>query len=234
MKKSLQMLAILTLMIWGGMFLYFYTSGRVEKYLDPSFRVYALISGVGFLLLGAFNFLNRHRDVGVCTHDHAHGDDCDHDHDHHAHEHGEACEHGHEHHHHHGDACEHDHKHDQPHVHGPDCDHGHHHDDACDHDHDHGHLAKKTAPVHHEHEETPSGILFSLLVLLLPLLVATGYSRDSFSGDYLAKWGKIERQMMQMRIAKDNAAESAKLTEVGAASNPYTREGIEAAGRMRP
>ena len=227
MKKLLHTLAILTLMIWGGMFLYFYTSGRVEKYLDPSFRIYALISGIGFLLLGAFNFLNRHRDVGVCTHDHAHGDACEHDHH----------EHGHGHAHDRGEPCDHDHG--TAHVHGPDCDHGHHHhhDGACDHvhgDHDHGgshaHGATKEAsPVHHDHEETASGIAFSLLVLLLPLLVATGYSRDRFSGDYLAKWGKIERQMMQMRIAKSNATESAKSAEVGSMSNPYTREGIETA-----
>ena len=233
MKKFLQALSILTLMTWGGMFLYFYTSGRVEKYLDPSFRVYALVSGIGFLLLGAFNFLNRHRDAGVCTHDHAHGDACDHEHHAHDHEHREACDHDHGHHH-HGAACEHDHKHEHTHVHGPDCDHAHHHHDggACDHvngDHDHGNTPEKTALVYHDHDESTSGVVFSLLVLLLPLLIATGYSRDSFSGDYLAKWGKIERQMMQMRIAKANPTDPAKVAEAGAMSNPYTREGIEAA-----
>lgn len=87
----------------------------------------------------------------------------------------------------------------------------------------------KPEAVHHDHEETTAGIAFSLLVLLLPLLVATGYSKDRFSGEYLAKWGKIERQMMQMRIARDRAAESTETAGVGAASNPYTREGIDAA-----
>src|SRR5690606_20117603 len=85
------------------------------------------------------------------------------------------------------------------------------------------------AAVAHDHEETASGMAFSLLVLLVPLLVATGYSQDKFSGEYLAKWGKIERQMMQMRIARDRASEAA-LAQVGATSNPYTREGIEGAG----
>ncbi len=59
MKKFLQILAILTLCTWGGLFLYFYGSGRIEKYLDPDFRIYALISGIGMILLGAFNFINR-------------------------------------------------------------------------------------------------------------------------------------------------------------------------------
>jgi hypothetical protein len=65
-------------------------------------------------------------------------------------------------------------------------------------------------------------------VLLVPLLVAAAYSQDRFSADYLAKWGKIERQMMQMRIA---AASKAKGAPTGSSSvaNPYTREGIEAA-----
>jgi hypothetical protein len=66
-------------------------------------------------------------------------------------------------------------------------------------------------------------------VLLVPLLVATGYSKDRFSSEYLAKWGKIERQMMQMRIARNNEARQSDTNEVSAASNPYTREGIDAA-----
>jgi len=212
MKKFLNLLAILTLMTWGALFLYYYSSGRIEKYLDPSFRIYALISGVGFLLLGAFNFINRDRDTGVCTHEHAHGETCDHDH-HHRHDHGHAGHNDHQHSHDHdhdGHACGHDHSHDH--------DHSHHHPEPV-----------AAAAIHHDHEETASGMAFSLLVLLVPLLVATGYSQDKFSGGYLAKWGKIERQMMQMRIAKDRASET-DLAAVGSASNPYTREGIEAGG----
>ncbi len=44
-------------------------------------------------------------------------------------------------------------------------------------------------------------------MLLVPLLVATGYSKDGFSSDYVAKWGKIERQMMQKRIADARATQ---------------------------
>lgn len=41
------------------------------------------------------------------------------------------------------------------------------------------------------------------------------------------KWGKIERQMMQMRIARDRVAEAPSLAGIDAADNPYTRDGIE-------
>ena len=220
MKKFLQLLAILTLMIWGGLFLYFYGSGRIEKYLDPSFRIYALISGIGFILLGAFNFIHRNRAVGVCTHDHAHGDACDHDH-HHDHDPDPDQGHSHEHHHDHDHGCcDHDHEPEKMHAQA----HVHEHHGCCDHDHEHEH-----APVHsHDHEETPSGMAFSLLVLLVPLLAATAYSKDAFSSEYVAKWGKIERQMQQQRIAQARASqpESPDATPV---TNPYTSDGIEAA-----
>jgi len=218
MKKFLQLLAILTLLIWGGLFLYFYGSGRIEKYLDPSFRIYALISGIGFILLGAFNFIHRNRAVGVCTHDHAHGDACDHDHHH---DHAPEQGHTHEHHHDHG-CCVHDHEPEKMHAHA----HVHDHHGCCDHEHDH---EQEQAPVHsHDHEETPSGMAFSLLVLLVPLLAATAYSKDAFSSEYVAKWGKIERQMQQQRIAQARASQpdSPDATPV---TNPYTSDGIEAA-----
>ena len=58
MKKFLQFLTIATLLTWGAVFLYFYVTGRVEKHLDPSFRIYALLAGIGMALLGAFNLIN--------------------------------------------------------------------------------------------------------------------------------------------------------------------------------
>lgn len=194
MRKLLQNLAILALFIWGGLFLYFYLTGRIERHLDPSFRIYALIAGIGMILLGAFNFINRNKDVGACDHDHAHGDACDHEGDH-----------GHDHHHSHDEkTCDHDESHDH-HAH----DHG---------DHDHA----------HDHEETTSGLAFSLAVLLIPILMATSISKDQFSSGYLAKWGKIERQMLQMRIAKEREAKAADQMKVAeTAPNPYTRDGIE-------
>lgn len=212
MRKFLQSLAILTLFIWGGLFLFFFLSGRIDKFLDPSFRVYALISGIGMILLAAFNFINRNADVGDCCHDHAHGDACDHDHGH---------EHSHD-----SKTCDHDHAHDHDHLHGEACDHdhGHTHSKECGHD-DHEHEGHSHGA--HDHEETTSGLAFSLAVLIIPILVATNVSQDKFSSGYLAKWGKIERQMMQMRIAKDREAKADKMKVAESAPNPYTREGIE-------
>jgi len=209
MKKLLQALSILTLFCWGGLFLYFYGSGRVEKYLDPDFRLYALVSGIGFLLLGAFNFIHRNRAAGVCTHDHAHGDACSHDHHHEPHHDHGCCGQG-------PDLAV-----EPAHLHGHDHGHG-----CCGHEHEHEH---EHAPLHsHDHEETPSGIVFSLLVLLVPLIAATTYSKDAFSSEYVAKWGKIERQMQQQRIAQARASQPAS-ADATPVTNPYTREGIEAA-----
>jgi len=178
MKKFLQFLTIATLITWGGVFLFFYLTGRVEKHLDSSFRIYALIAGVGMLVLGAFNFINRKRAVGLCNHDHAHGD---HTHDH-----------------------DHDHTHDH------------------DHDHDHDH--------HHHHDDSPSTVFSSIIILLVPLLIATGYSKDQFSPQYLAKWGKIERQMLQMRIAEARSKRSPSNETVGSSAdpkaNPYTSDAV--------
>ncbi len=205
MKKALPIITITTLIVWGVVFLYFYTTGRIEKHLDPSFRIYALLSGIGFLLLGSFNFINRNRALGACTHDHAHGDACDHEHHH-----DQAVD-DHDH-----AACDHDHSTDQDH---------HHHDTESHHHEEEEEEA--TAHDHSHHEDTTSSIIFSVIVLLIPLLFATGYSKDQFSNQYLAKWGKIERQMMQMRIAKIRAAEIEESPgSVDPNKNPYTSDAV--------
>ncbi len=66
----------------------------------------------------------------------------------------------------------------------------------------------------------------ALLILIVPLLVTAAYSKDQFSSGYLSKWGKIERQMMQMRIAKEREGVGNGAAPV---TNPYTSEGIAAA-----
>jgi len=194
MKKFLQFLTIATLLTWGVVFLYFYVTGRVEKHLDPSFRIYALLAGIGMTLLGAFSLINRNRAVGLCTHDHGHGDECHHDHEHH------------------GDDIGHEEK-----------AHAHKHEHEEDH-------PDQTGAHHHHHDDSPSTVLFAIIVLLGPLLFATGYSEDQFSAQYLAKWGKIERQMMQIRIAKARAARPPADSAVGSSvdpnANPYTSDAV--------
>ena len=212
MKKFLQFLTIATLLAWGAIFLYFYVTGRVEKHLDPSFRIYALLAGIGMALLGAFNLINRNRAIGLCTHDHAHGDECDHDHhdlDHesdHDHVHGHAPNHQHASH-----------------------NHGHEPTPVLDQHHSEKHL-DQPGTHHHHHDDSPSTILFSIIVLLGPLLFATGYSQDQFSPQYLATWSKIERQMMQMRIDKARAARPPTVNTVDSSvdpnANPYTSDSV--------
>lgn len=214
MKKFLQFLTIATLLTWGAVFLYFYVTGRVEKHLDPSFRIYALLAGIGMALLGTFNLINRNRAIGLCTHDHAHGDECDHDHHDHDHDH----------------ESDHDHEHSHAHSHQQDShNHGHEHNRGHEHNHGEEHLDQPGAH-HHHHDDSPSTILFSIIVLLGPLLFATGYSKDQFSPQYLAKWGKIERQMMQMRIAKARSAkpptENTVDSSVDPNANPYTSDSV--------
>jgi hypothetical protein len=221
MKKFLHLASILTLMVWGGMFLYFYVDGRVEKFLSPSFRLYALLAGIGLIILALFNFLNRERSAGVCNHEHLHGDDCQHDHHHdHGDDHGLEHSDAHQHEPEHGEGCAHDHK--------ADCGHDH------SHDHHPEHAPVATVGHVHSHDESSGSMLFNLIILLVPLLAAAAYSKDQFSSEYLAKWGRIERQMMQMRVAQANqsspATASAKADDPTAPlTNPYTSDAIAAA-----
>ena len=211
MKKFLELLTMVALLVWGAIFIWFYVSGKIERYLDPSFWLWALLAGIGFIILALFNLLTRNRSAGCCHHEHAHGDACDHDH----------------HHHEHGEHCDHDHGHDHSHSHSHG-DKAHSHSDDHDHDHDH-------------HEETASSLAFALLILLIPMLMAARYSEDSFSMGYLTKWDKIERQMQKMRLAEKREAAAKATTSPQVASsddpaaeeskmdNPYTADAVRPA-----
>jgi uncharacterized membrane protein YcgQ (UPF0703/DUF1980 family) len=92
------------LFVWAAVLLYYYASGRVNNLLtgDGFFRVQTAVAGLGLLVLGLFNVLNRKVKV-TCNHDHSHGDSGhDHDHDHgecgedHDHDHGHQHQHSHE------------------------------------------------------------------------------------------------------------------------------------------
>jgi hypothetical protein len=66
------------LLLWGGVMVYFFASGRVVHYLTGfgGFRVQALICGLLLCVLAAFELLVRER------HNHEHEHDHDHDHAH--------------------------------------------------------------------------------------------------------------------------------------------------------
>lgn len=59
----------LAVMVWGGVLIYFYASGRIVVYLAPDFRIISLTGGLGLLVLGAFNFLMCAQPA-IVPHDH--------------------------------------------------------------------------------------------------------------------------------------------------------------------
>lgn len=210
-------LAILALLAWGGLFVAFYYTGRIEKYVDVSFRFWALVAGLGLIVLGLFNLATfRQAEAAGCRgHDHGHG----HDHDHkHGHE-GGCCGHDH----HQGHDCGHDHAHDHDHTHGESCDH--HHD--CDHDHGHEHAHHHD----HDHEQAPSAMVAAVLILVVPVLMAARVSKDRFSEPYTTKWGNITQKIHQMDIAKRRAEKAAR---EGAAPAPPAPAEVAAAGDTPP
>lgn len=77
-SRNRRILFSLALLIWSGVILYFYTSGRIIKYLAPDFRLIALCGGLGLAVLGLFNLLTAGQKAD-CGHDH--GDDDPHDHE---------------------------------------------------------------------------------------------------------------------------------------------------------
>lgn len=77
-------LAVIALLIWSGVLIYFYASGRIVHYLDERFRTFALIGGLGLAVVAVFNMTRLFsKQSASCGHDHSHdGHDHDHDHEH--------------------------------------------------------------------------------------------------------------------------------------------------------
>ena len=143
-RTLVHLISVAMLLLWGGVLIYFYTSGRLINYLPPDgiFRPMVLVAGLGLGVLGLFNLLTMGaEDPGCEGHDHGHDDhdpdqkDCGHDHSHKS-----------------GD-CGHDHGHEHKHEHGT-CDHDHVHDESCGHEHHHHEPAKKEGCCGHEHGHT--------------------------------------------------------------------------------
>lgn len=65
-------------LVWAGVLLYFVIAGRIQQYLAPVFRQYALLGGLGLLVLALF-VLFTHRQATACGHDHGPGDEHDHE-----------------------------------------------------------------------------------------------------------------------------------------------------------
>lgn len=79
MNASHQRLAsAIAALAWAGVLLYFCISGRINLYLVPGFRGYALAGGLGLALVGLFVLLT-HRTPASCGHDHAPGEEHNHE-----------------------------------------------------------------------------------------------------------------------------------------------------------
>lgn len=62
------------MLVWSGVLLYFYGSGRIANYLAPDFRIFTLLGGLGLAVLGWFNILTAGQTSACCHHQHGNGD----------------------------------------------------------------------------------------------------------------------------------------------------------------
>jgi len=76
--KLQRILFSLIVLTWAAVMLYFYTSGRIGKYLAPDFRPLALYGGLGLSVMGLFVLLTASESAS-CGHDHSEGDPHDHE-----------------------------------------------------------------------------------------------------------------------------------------------------------
>jgi uncharacterized repeat protein (TIGR03943 family) len=67
--QTRRILFSLAVLIWSAVLLYFYSSGRINKYLAPDFRLITFAGGLGLGVLGLFNLLTAGQEAG-CGHDH--------------------------------------------------------------------------------------------------------------------------------------------------------------------
>jgi uncharacterized membrane protein YcgQ (UPF0703/DUF1980 family) len=86
--RMFMFIEMFVLLMTGGVLCYFVASGRIEgrggaPYVTGWFKGLALAGGLGIMIMGLFNFLQRRRNAG-CNHDHHEGGEtcCSHDHSH--------------------------------------------------------------------------------------------------------------------------------------------------------
>jgi uncharacterized repeat protein (TIGR03943 family) len=77
--QARRILFSIALLCWSVVMLYFYSSGRMNKYLVADFRPIAFAGGLGLAVLGLFNLLTAGQKAD-CGHDHG-GEEDPHDHE---------------------------------------------------------------------------------------------------------------------------------------------------------
>ncbi|MFZ4764547.1 MAG: hypothetical protein ACOYMN_06290 [Roseimicrobium sp.] len=183
-RIGIHLVSVLLLLLWGGVMLYFYASGRIVHYLPPDgiFRPMVLWGGIGMLVIGLYNLATIGAPEAACC-EHDHGES--HKHNHEA---ANGCcghDHGHGHEHHHGDACAHEPKHD----HGC-CGHDHH---EHHHHHAHAHGEEHGPEFGHAHgileESGPFGRLIAILLIAVPVTYAAILTPDRYSANAVINKG---------------------------------------------
>lgn len=77
--RNRRILSSVAVLVWSAVLLYFYSSGRINNYLAPDFRLISFAGGLGLAVLGLFNLLTA-GEKADCGHHHG-GEDDPHDHD---------------------------------------------------------------------------------------------------------------------------------------------------------
>lgn len=228
-KRTIHLISVALLLLWGAVLLYFHVSGRVVHYLPPDgiFRPMVLISGIGLVILALFNLATMQTaGAECCGHDHDHHHDhgsCGHDHSHdHAHKHGEEC-------------CGHEH-HDHAHKHGPECrGHEHHHEHqhahAHAHAHDHGHGILDESGV--------LGKIVAITILAAPITLAAVRTPDRFSAAAVMNKGVYNQNYNSTTRAdqfslKKEAGKGAAKAAVSAPLPPAVIAGSQPASAAAP
>ncbi len=224
-RSTIHFISAALMLLWAGVFIYFYASGRLTHYLPAKglFRQLVLFSGIGMAVVGLFNLLTTDSDeAGCCGHDHDHDD---HGHDHHGKE-GGCCDHGHSHEHGHSHAHTHDHNHEHGECCGHDHSHDHKHSESCGHDHG----AATAQPHTHSHgileESGWMGRIAAIAILVLPLTLAAVYSPDQFDVNALANKGVYDQdynakpQNDKFVIRKTNESGASTTAAVSPAPTP--------------
>ena len=212
-RIGIHVISVVLLLLWGGVMLYFYASGRIANYLPPDgiFRPMALWGGIGMVVLGLFNLATIGSKEAACGHDHGDGGGCGHGHAPHDHSHKE------------GGCCDHDHAHEHKDEHA--CcghDHGHHHHHTHTHDEEgaHGHS-------HGILEESGAlGRLVAILLLAVPVSYAAILTPDRYSahavvnkGLYAPSYGEGARAE-QFSLKKEAAPRPAAVAAAAVADQP--------------
>jgi uncharacterized membrane protein YcgQ (UPF0703/DUF1980 family) len=231
-RLGIHLISTLLLLLWGGVMLYFYASGRIANYLPPDgiFRPMVLWGGIGMVVVGLYNLATvGSSEAACCEHDHGH------DHDH-AHDHNHGC-------------CGHDHGQshspkeavcNEP---GHQHDHGHSHDHGCcDHGHEHHHHDHSAEKPAHDHshgilEDSGSlGRLVAIILLAVPVTYAAVLSPDRFSsnaivnkGIYTPSYGEGARAE-QFTLKKDVAPKP----DPTVAAAPVTKPSAPAVAQTAP